>query len=203
LLCPYPLIIVIRRLEPLVRHDSDWRELNQEIRVAKTSDHDGRACGRPTVGEVFVSNCLNDWQLRPVRELGRERDDILEHAADSGQDSLDIPKALMRLSPHVAKADDLLVFVPGHLAGEMDDAPGMLNDAHAESAPSRRPSAARIEFIGHTALLLFEAAARHVPGEMQSTSMVFSEQSRIFRIFCGFTLDSRCGSSYYVLVAGS
>ena len=53
---------------------------------------------------------LNDRQMRPVREIGRERDDILTHAADTEQDGLDIPKALNGLSPHVAKADKLLVF---------------------------------------------------------------------------------------------
>jgi hypothetical protein len=100
--------------------------------------------------EVFVSNFLNDRQMRPVHKVGRDRDDILERTTNGAQDGFDIPKALVRLSPHVTRTDNLFAFVPGHLSREMDDFPRMLNNAHAKPALSGPPRAARIEAIAHS-----------------------------------------------------
>lgn len=74
-------------------NDSDRRQLDQEILMAKACDHDRRRHGCRSVGEKFVSDLLDHRKMSAVEKVGRDGDDITKMSADFRKQDLDILKA--------------------------------------------------------------------------------------------------------------
>jgi len=134
------------------RYHGDGRQLDQEIFVPQAGHHH-RGAGRRGIGpEHRAAHLLYHRQLGAIGEIGGDGDQVLQAPADRLQDRGDVLEALLGLAPHVALANQVFFFLPGHLAGEMNDPALVLDHVHGKAAPSWMPSAAWIEASCHGGL---------------------------------------------------
>ena len=105
--------------------------------------------------EIKVSGAhfLNGGKLAAIGEVCRYRHDITHFATSFSENQLDVLKALLRLSDDVSFADNVLVRIPGNLAGELHSHTGVLHKSHTEATSARLPNSRWIQCITHLTIL--------------------------------------------------
>lgn len=120
--------------------------------MTKTGDHDRRADRGGLICKELCPHPLDCRELGAVGEVCGYRDNIFACAANRTQQCDDVLKTLPGLLFDITLADNLLIFVPCDLAGEMNDVSIMLDHAHVKAAVSWGPDAAFVETLGHTSI---------------------------------------------------